>query len=68
LSEELFTIFSSKIPACEELYVFRKSKNTPKNKKTAQTGGLCRSTKIYAQAFCEAAAFFALAASFLRLR
>jgi hypothetical protein len=42
-------------------------KTRPKIKKAARTGGLGRCAKIYAQDFCGAAAFFALAASFLRL-
>jgi len=67
LDEELFTAFSSKIPACEEVYVFRIHKNRAEIKKAAQAGGLCRCAKITAQDFCGAAAFFALTASFLRL-
>jgi hypothetical protein len=39
----------------------------PTNEKAAQTGGLGRGAKNYAQDFCEAGAFFALAAFFLRL-
>jgi hypothetical protein len=59
-SEELFTALASRFPACEEVYVFKKQKNRP-------NGRPLRWRKIYAQVFCGTAAFFALAASFLRL-
>jgi len=65
--EELFTAFPSNISACEEVCIFRNQKKRAEIKKAAQTGGLGCCAKITAQDFCGAAAFFDLAASFLRL-
>jgi hypothetical protein len=42
-------------------------KNIPKNKKPPKQAVFAIAQKNYAQDFCEAGAFFALAASFLRL-
>jgi RNA recognition motif-containing protein len=51
LSEELFTAFSSKFPAGEELYVFRNQKNTPKNKKPPKQAAFAVAQKITLKTF-----------------
>jgi hypothetical protein len=46
LTEELFTVFSSKFPACEEVYVFRNQKNMTKNKQPPKQAAFAVAQKL----------------------
>jgi hypothetical protein len=60
--------FPSNIPAGEEVYIFGNQKKIcPKIKKPPPRAVFAVAKKKCAQDFCGTAAFFALAASFLRL-